>query len=257
MQPTSLRRLRQFRPLVPFQFHLLLIRELLLAGFPVLIEKGYEPEPDRLGWMGHYLLIVGHDDREGVFTTLDSYLGPNQTESCSQLDDFWKHFHRIYLVTYRPEQEDELAAVLGDDMDPTVNRWNALSIAIVEANENREDAFAWLNLGTCYTQVGCYQDAAGAYDQARLLGLPWRMLWYQFGPYRAYYQVGRVDVVLALAEATLETSQDVEESFYYQGIALQTQGDLAGARAAHPQAADFNPNYGVAVQALAALLADR
>ena len=165
----------------------------------------------------------------------------------------WKHFNRAYLVPYRPEQQDQLAAVLGDDMDPTVNLWNTLAIAIAEVNYNPKDAFAWFNLGTSYTQVGYYQDAAGAYDQAWLLDLPWRMLWYQFGPYRAYYQVGRVDDVLALAEATLETSQHVEESFYYQGLALQAGGDLAGARAAYQQAVGFNPNYAVAAQALAAL----
>jgi tetratricopeptide (TPR) repeat protein len=141
-------------------------------------------------------------------------------------------------------------------MDPTVNFWNALSIAIDEVNENPQDAFAWFNLGTSYAQVGYYQDAAGSYDQARLLGLPWRMLWYQFGPYQAYLQVGRYDEVLALAEAALATTVEVEETFYYKGLALQAQGDMAGARDAYQQAVDFNPNYVDAIQALAALPAE-
>lgn len=229
-----------------------LIQDLLLAGFPVLVEKGFDPEPE-LGWMGHYLLVVGYNEFDRAFITMDSYLGPSQNEPYPHFDDFWKHFNRTYIVIYRPEQEDELAEALGDQMDPTVNLWDTLAIAIAEVNEDPQDAFVWFNLGTSYTNVGLYEDAAGAYDQARLLGLPWRMLWYQFGPYQAYYYVGRYDDMLTLAAATLATTVEVEETFYYQGVALQAKGDTAGAQAAYQQAIDFNPNYTAAIQALTAL----
>lgn len=230
-----------------------LVQRLLLAGFPVLMEKGFDPEPDRLGWMGHYILVVGYNEFDRAFITMDSYLGPSQNEPYPEFDDFWKHFNRTYIVIYRPEQQEDLAAILGEDMDPTVNLWNTLEIAIAEVNDDPQDAFAWFNLGSSYTQVGFYQDAAGAFDQARLLGLPWRMLWYQFGPYQAYYQVGRYDEVLALAEATLATSLEIEESFFYKGLALQALGNLDGARSAFQEAIDFNPNYVEAIQARAAL----
>jgi tetratricopeptide (TPR) repeat protein len=233
-----------------------LIQRLLLAGFPVMVEKGFDPEPDRLGWMGHYLLIVGYNEFDRAMVTMDSYTGPSQNEPYVHLDDFWRHFNRVYLVIYRPEQEADLAAVLGDEMDPTVNLWNTLAIAIDEVTQNPNDAYAWFNLGTSYTQVGLYEDAAGSFDQARSLGLPWRMLWYQFGPYKAYYEVGRYDDMIALADATLATTLEIEESFYYKGMALQAKGDLNGARAAYQQAIDFNPNYAAAVQAISALPSD-
>jgi tetratricopeptide (TPR) repeat protein len=233
-----------------------LIQKLLLAGFPVLVEKGFDPEPDRLGWMGHYLLIAGYNEFERSFVTMDSYTGPSQNESYTHLDDFWRHFNRVYLVIYRPEQEADLATVLGDDMDPTVNLWNTLAIAIDEVNRNPKDAYAWFNLGSSYTQVGLFPDAAGAFDQARQLGLPWRMLWYQFWPYKAYYEVGRFDDMIALADATIATTLEIEESFYYKGMALQAQGDIGGARAAYQQAIDFNPNFAAAVQAISALPSD-
>ena len=233
-----------------------LIRRLLLAGFPVVVEKGFDPEPDRLGWMGHYLLIVGYNEFEGAFITMDSYLGPGQSEPYPQLDDFWKQFNRAYLVIYRSEQKDDLAAVLSEDMDPIVNHWHALSIAIDEVNTDAGDAFAWFNLGTSYLQVGYHQDASAAYDQARLLGLPWRMLWYQFGPYEAYFAVGWYSDMLALAEATLANTLEVEETYYYQGLALQAVGNLVDARVAYQRAIAFNPNFTLAAQALAALPSD-
>jgi tetratricopeptide (TPR) repeat protein len=230
-----------------------LIQKLLLAGFPVVIEKGFDPEPDRLGWMGHYLLIVGYNEFDRAFVTMDSYTGPSQDESYTHVDDYWRQFNRVYLVIYRAEQEAELTAVLGDDMDATVNLWSTLEIAIDEVTQNPEDPFAWFNLGSSYTQVGMFADAAGAYDQARLLGLPWRMLWYQFGPYKAYYEVGRYDDMIALADATIATTLEIEESYYFKGIALEAEGNLDGARAAYQRAIDFNPNYAAAVQALSAL----
>ncbi len=37
---------------------------LLNAGFPVMIEKSFEPFTLRdEGWMGHYNLVVGYDDK--------------------------------------------------------------------------------------------------------------------------------------------------------------------------------------------------
>lgn len=230
-----------------------LIQKLLLAGFPVLIEKGFDPEPDRLGWMGHYLLIVGYSEFDRSFRTMDSYLGPDQIEPYEVFDSYWKDFNRTYLVIYRPEQEADLESVLGDDMNQMVNFWNTLAINIAEVNANPKDAFAWFNLGTSYTQVGYYPDAAGAFDQARLLGLPWRMLWYQHGPYQAYYQLGRYDDILTLTDATLATTTEVEETYYYKGLALQAKGDVEGARAAYKEATKFNPNYLDAIKALSAL----
>jgi uncharacterized protein YvpB len=51
------------------------VKALLNAGFPVLVEKGFEPENlAKEGWMGHYNLIIGYDDEAQAFTTQDSYL---------------------------------------------------------------------------------------------------------------------------------------------------------------------------------------
>ena len=89
-----------------------------------------------------------------------------------------------------------------------------------------------------------YEGAAAAFDEARRLGLPPRMLWYQFAPYEAYLAVGRHADVLALAEATLgnQGGQNVEETYYYQGLALRAAGDEAGAQRALARAVALNPD---------------
>ena len=79
------------------------------------------------------------------------------------------------------------------------------------------------------------------------------MLWYQFGPFRAYYETGRHDEVIALADATLRTAKHVEELFFWRGLAQQAKGDLPAARASWERAQALNPNYADAQAALAAL----
>ncbi len=250
-----------------------LLRTLLANNFPVIIEKGYDPEPDRLGWMGHYLLMTGYDDTTEIFYTSDSYIGDNVTYEYSYIDEFWRHFNRTYIVLYRQEQEPALMALLGDDADPFVNARNAFEIAQQEAIENQDDPFAWFNMGSSLVmlarfyesdpeqQLQHYSWAATAFDQARNAGegLPWRMLWYQFGPLEAYNAVGRYDDTIALARATIATKGaddeylPVEELYYYAGVAREAQGNIERALANYQTALLLNKNFSLAQEALESL----
>ena len=87
-------------------------------------------------------------------------------------------------------------------------------------------------------------------EHARSLGLPWRMTWYQFGWFEAYYQAGRYDDVLALADSTIKVTTDIEEMYYYKGLALKVKGDIDNARANFQLALQHNPNFGPAQVAL-------
>jgi tetratricopeptide (TPR) repeat protein len=123
--------------------------------------------------------------------------------------------------------------------------------AVVQANE--ADPFAWFNAGTSLAALGDYEHASQAFDRARQIRLPWRMLWYQFAPFRAYFQVGRYDEVIALADATIGTAKSVEELFYWRGLAQQSKGDVEGARASWQHSLELNGNYADAKAALATL----
>jgi tetratricopeptide (TPR) repeat protein len=113
--------------------------------------------------------------------------------------------------------------------------------------------FAWFDAGTSLVDLGRHDEAAAAYDQARTLGLHWRMLWYQFGPYEAYYTVGRYEEVIALADATLATANNLEESYYWRGRARLAMGDASGARADFEAALRYHENWVPAAEALAQL----
>jgi len=220
-------------------------------------------EPDAAtGWMGHYLTLYGYDDVTGHFLARDTFLGPWRGDGLAAYRDterMWAHFNGRFVVVYPPERADKVAGVLGPAFaDPTV-AWAATAEqarAMLRLNPN--DAFTWFNLGTSLTRLAAlgdealYAGAAAAFDQARRLGLPPRMLWYQFEPYEAYLAVGRPDDVLALTDTILDNQggRNVEETYLYRGRALAQTGDAAGARAAYERAAALNPGSAVGLAAM-------
>ncbi|MBK6327140.1 MAG: C39 family peptidase [Chloroflexi bacterium] len=239
------------------------IRRLIANGFPVILEIGIDPPGEFrwMGWYGHYMLVVAYDDARQQFWTYDSWLGTSDEPlknadadgrdlSYTDLAAYWPHFNRSYIVLYEPARAAEVADIIGPNMDDATMWQNALQTVRAETAAAPENAFNWFNLGTIYNALGQYEEASAAYDQARAIGLPWRMLWYQFGPYEAYYQSGRYEDVIVLADVTLENRPYFEESFYYRGLAEEALGNLDTAQQDLLQAAAFNPNFTPAASAL-------
>lgn len=235
-----------------------LLRQLLITGLPVLIETWYEPKPN--DGMGHYRLIVGFDDANSEWIAYDSYDSRGVVKgqpyqgirlSYREVDALWAVFNRAYVVIYDPSQAAAIEHILGDERDDATMWARSLAAAEAAVAADARDPFAWFNLGSSLTALGHYAEAADAFDRARRIGLPWRMLWYQFAPFRAYYEVGRYDEVIALADATLRTSGPViEELFFWQGLARYAQGNRETAQEAWQRAVDLNPNFADARAAL-------
>jgi tetratricopeptide (TPR) repeat protein len=225
-----------------------LLRRLLSNGFPVIVETWILPED--LGGMGHYRLLTGFDDVAQTFTAQDSYFGPDEVIGARALDEEWRVFNHKYLVLYRPEQEEFLMGVLGVAGDDE----QMLAVTLAEAQRaaaaNPQDAFAWFNLGSAYTWTGEFETAATAFDEARRLGLPLRMFWYQFELFDAYMAVGRFEEVAQLAYATAYSASGHEEAYYYQGMAYRALGREDVAVSNLRKAVDYNPNFEPAIAAL-------
>ncbi len=224
------------------------LRLLLSNGFPVIVETWFTPHPN--DGMGHYRLVVGYDHTQGVVITYDSYNGPDVPVTYEEFDADWRVFNRTYVVVYPDARSDLLLAIMGEDLDDRRMYTRALARAQAEVAADENDAFAWFNAGSSLVGLGRFEEAAAAYDRARALGLPWRMLWYQFGPYEAYYATGRYQDLLAMTEATLQTAENLEEAHYYHGLALQALGRADEAREAFATALKFNPRFQPAAEAL-------
>ncbi|MCA9916506.1 MAG: C39 family peptidase [Anaerolineales bacterium] len=242
-----------------------MLKQFIVAGYPVVIEKGYDLPTD--GWYGHYLTVFGYDDEEGVIYSQDSNLGPwdgsGRTDSYDEFEFYWQQFNYTFYIVYLPSQEAEVEAILGPDLADPLAMWRMVAArAQAEIDADPENNFAWFNLGSALTELGWstgeaqyYQGGAQAYDKARELGLPPRMLWYQFGPYKAYWKIGRNEDVIALADATLSTQggRNVEETYWYKGLALESQGQISEAITNYQAALEVNHNAYYAQWSLDAL----
>jgi hypothetical protein len=247
-----------------------LIKRFIAAGFPVLIEKGYYERDytGKISWMGHYLFVTGYDDDRGGFIVQDAYLvpGKNLLSPYQEFQDGWRSFDYVFMVVYPPDHETDIYGILGQWGDPAWANQHALDIANQESEKltDMDLFFSWFNKGTSYTNLTQYSEAALAYDKAFQIYAnlpdndkqrPYRMMWYQTGPYKAYYFTGRYQDVINLADTTLESISDpvLEESLYWRGMASQALGDKASALEDFRRAVYLNKNFGPALDALSKL----
>ena len=227
-----------------------LVKHMIASGFPVLAEKGYY-EYDyngKLGWMGHYQYVTGYDDTQGTLIVQDTYNdGPNHPVPYLDFMKGWRDFNYVFIVTYPLDRENEVLGLLGPWADANWAYRHALETAQTETQRltGIDEFFAWFNVGTSDVNLSDYAGAASSYDTAFNLyaalpdssdnsatGRPFRMMWYQTGPYFAYYYTGRYQDVVSLADTTLNKTISepvLEESLYWRALAKIALGDTEGA----------------------------
>ncbi|OGO72876.1 MAG: hypothetical protein A3K45_02150 [Chloroflexi bacterium RIFOXYC12_FULL_59_14] len=250
------------------------LRRMISAGFPVVVEKGiYELDMNgKMGWMGHYAFVTGYDDAKQEIIYQDTYQpagappGHNRRISYEKLIEGWRAFNYVFVVVYPYDREAQVLSLLGDWADDDWATQHALDMAENESNTllGIDQYFAWFNKGTSYVSLANpdYSNAALAYDTAfglyaKLTGddsiRPYRMMWYQTGPYKAYFFSGRYADVINLATTTLEdtiSKPNLEESLYWRAQAEYMAGNTEAAIADYRAALKIHPNWETALQAL-------
>ena len=233
-----------------------LVKGLLAGGFPVLVEKGaYLIDlTNKISWMGHYAVITGYNDASQTLVTQDSFFRADYPVTYADFNEGWRAFNDVFLVLYPPEKETLLMGLLGKYADEGQAFQIALETASAETMlaEGNDQFFAWYNRGTSLVGLKDFVGAAKAYDQAfqlyAKLGLerrPWRMVWYQTGPYFAYYFSGRYEDVKELATHTIDAASEpyLEESWYWRARAREALGDQSGALSDLQKSLVYHPGF--------------
>jgi hypothetical protein len=253
-----------------------LLKNLIAAGFPVIAEKGiYQtlPPENTMQWAGHYAFTTGYDDSQQEFIWQDSYTpnikipyeqqGKNVRVSYEEYLRNWRAFNYVFIVVYQPGREVELYQVLGNWADESWAAQKALSTAEEETSTltGIDGFFAWFNKGTSYGLLTDYGQAALAYDQAFTLynalpekDRPFRVMWYQTGPYKAYYYTSRYQDVINRAdttELTLFSHRVLEETLYWRALAEASLGLYDAAYNDMRQAVHYHPGFQPALDMLA------
>jgi hypothetical protein len=233
-----------------------LVKSFISAGYPVLIEKGavMRDISGKDSWMGHYTFITGYDDAASRFITQDSFYEANYTVDYTTLRSGWRSFNYVFLIVYPPERENEVFGLLGPYIDEAYGMQTAAQIASEEINteQGSDQFFAWFNRGTSLVGLQDYLGAAAAYDEAFRFyaslpekDRPWRIVWYQTGPYFAYYYSGRYTDVDSLATQTIEAASEpyLEESFLWRARARIAMGSIDAAVADLRTSLEYHPGF--------------
>ena len=208
--------------------------------FPVIVEDWVNPKT-----VGHRPLpaLTGYDQAAVHRAGLALWSEPGA--DAGAFDASWRVFNRN--ISSSTGRNRAAAAVLGE-MASDQACWPTLPSP---AETSRSRGFRrWFNLGSTYTLLGENGLAASAYDEARRVGLPFRLLWYQEEPFAAYLGAQRYEDVIRLAEVTLNNAGEHEEAYYYLGLAYQATDRQDAAARALQKALDYNPNLGRAAKAL-------
>lgn len=228
-----------------------LLKRLLSNGLPVIVESWLDPEDN--GGMGHYRLFTGYSEVGQYFLAEDSLHGSGIQVPMVEFDPFWQVFNHTYVLVYPSDRTTLVHAILGTNMIDQSMFEHALITAQTEATNNPNNAYAWFNVGTNYARLGKPELAASAFDEARRMGLPYRMLWYQFDIMETYLAIGRHQEVISLSNAILQATGGLEELYYYRGLAWQASGQVESAAADFRTALQYNPAFSPAADALVAL----
>ncbi|MDI6693423.1 MAG: C39 family peptidase [Anaerolineales bacterium] len=211
------------------------LKAFISSGLPVIVEKGFEGVGFD-GWMGHYQVVNGYDDAKSVFYVQDSYKGPDLPISYEDMMSNWRAFNFTYIVIYPDERRQQVLDILGLNAYDNFNYRTAEQIATQDISRlsGRDLYFALFNQGASRVALQDYAGAAASFDAAfanyeriPTEQRPWRMMWYQTGPYFAYYFTGRYEDVINLATQTLDAMSEpiLEESYYWRARALLALGD--------------------------------
>jgi tetratricopeptide (TPR) repeat protein len=168
----------------------------------------------------------------------------------------WRAFNFVFIVVYPAGKQNDVLNALGSLADETIAYQSAYGRATREVTtltEARDLFFAWFNTGTSLVYLKDYAGAASAYDKAYSIYptidpiyRPWRMVWYQTGPYYAYFYSGRYQDVIDLADHTLETMAEpvLEESYHWRALAELSLGDQRAAITDFRKALEVHPGFG-------------
>ncbi len=225
------------------------LKRLIAQGIPVVLHNRLSSKED----YGHYTVVRGYDETQGIMVINDSYYGPGRRVPYAEVEELWTYFNRHYIPVYRPQARPLVAAILGPDASQLVMLRRALTANQVRINDTPNSAIAWLNLGETHFLLGDDATAVAAWEKAQTLGLSPRVLWYASWPAAAYNRLGLPEQVLALTQRVIVEQPASPDLYYGRGLAYLALGDRVKARQSLNQALVYDPGMDEARRALTEL----
>ena len=230
------------------------IKRLVANNIPVIVLQ-WISESRRIG---HFRVVQGYDDNEGVFYVDDSLLGPNVAIPYDSFERRWNYQWTRYIPVYRPNQAALVAALLGPDYTDKGMYERAIPELREAIHKDINDWTAWSRLVEAYTGAEQYQAALDALDNYTAR----RSYGFSTGNNSAtriklLNKLGRYDEALTAAQKAIDRSY--VGSYGYGSLQLQLGEALRGlgrtdeARAAYQAAIREDGAMSEAAERLASL----
>ena len=226
-----------------------IVKRFIANDMPVIARTLTKPTED----IGHYRIIKGYDETAGTFLQDDSLQNKNLTYIYEDFNEIWKKFNYEYLVLVPKDKQQIAEQILGENADEKIAWQNAVENSLRELQTNPNDIYARLNLSVAYFNTLKYQSAVEEFEKVENQ-LPFRTLWYQIEPVRAYYELGDYERVFQITDRVLNNyNRAFSELYILRGKIYQSREETELARQEFQKAVFYNINLREAQEALEGL----
>jgi len=223
-----------------------LLKTFLANGIPVLTRTWTKVDED----IGHYRVVKGFDESQGVIIQDDSLQGKNLSFSYSDFLLMWEKFSYEYVVLVEPNRVTVAEAILGEDVDRRVAWQKAVGEARDTLAVDPNNIYSRFNLSVALYYTGDLEGAIAEFERVET-SLPFRTLWYQIEPLLAYQELGRYGELLPRIANILENgNRAYSELYQIRGEIYLDQGNMEAARREFELALVYNENFESAREAL-------
>lgn len=223
-----------------------LVKQFIAQDIPVIARTWLAPNED----IGHYRVIKGYDETRGVFIQDDSLQNKNLEYTYADFNDIWKKFNYEYLVFVPKDKVELTEQILGENADTKTAWQNAVEKSQSVLTQNPDDIYARFNLSVALYNTQDYQRSVEEFEKVENR-LPFRTLWYQIEPIKAYFELGNYQRVFSLTDKVLNNyNKAFSELYLIRGEIYKKQGNVEAAKEEFQKAVQYNINLKAAQLAL-------
>lgn len=215
-----------------------IVKQFIANDIPIITRTWTKPNED----IGHYRIIKGYDETAGIFIQDDSLQNKNLQYTYADFNEIWKKFNYEYLVLVPKDKKELAEQILGENADEKTAWKNAVKNSENELESNPNDIYARFNLSVALYNILEYKRSTEEFEKVENQ-LPFRTLWYQIEPIKAYFELGNYDRVFEITDRVLNYhNRAFSELYILRGKIYQRQGKTELAKEEFRKALFYNSN---------------
>lgn len=223
------------------------IKLFITYNIPVITRTWLKENED----IGHYRVVKGYDQTHLIQD--DSLQGKNLKYTPSDFNKIWKKFNYEYLVLVPQDKKEIAETIIGENKDSRIAWQNAVYESEKQLEQNPDDIDARFNLSVALYNIRDYKRATEEFEKVESR-LPFRALWYQIEPIKAYFELGDYQRVLDITEKVINYhNRAYSEAYLLRGEVFKKQGNIEAAKAEFEKAVQYNVNLKEAKETLNSL----